>query len=276
MSKLSGEDIIYHYIQKYLPEKDEILANKLIENMLSDLSIWIPIEVYEKIPIILPYVVRDSNCRKIVGGVEAWGSANENGFFRDDNSLIKGIIRSFQINSNKIREYNNKKIKIAFTASHIWRIINNNENATGNYKYNSFIPNLVWLPKQVAKLTDREGSYAQKFLQHLSIQIYKDVKMPYEIKELWNSLPYPDEFKNHKVELGNLNFFKIDNKWTEHRISGLKSEIQKILSLGDRYNQSLGKIKSRRYLPTLTEIPLKDRNKLKEWLQTYRNILENN
>ena len=48
---------------------------------------------------------------------------------------------------------------------------------------NSFVPNLVWLPVQISKLTDREGSYAQRFLQAISCQIYKNISLPKELTE---------------------------------------------------------------------------------------------
>ena len=48
----------------------------------------------------------------------------------------------------------------------------------------SFVPNLVWLPTQVAKLTDREGSFAQAYLQALSSKIYNRLQVPHQFSSL--------------------------------------------------------------------------------------------
>jgi hypothetical protein len=40
----------------------------------------------------------------------------------------------------------------------------------------SFLPNLVWLPSQLAKLSDREGSFVQT-LAAVSRRIYRGVKL---------------------------------------------------------------------------------------------------
>jgi hypothetical protein len=40
-----------------------------------------------------------------------------------------------------------------FVASHVWRKLVNGSSAPQHALTNSFIPNLVWLPTQVAKLS---------------------------------------------------------------------------------------------------------------------------
>ena len=38
----------------------------------------------------------------------------------------------------------------------------------------SFVPNLVWLPSEVAKLTDRQDSFVQRYVQAISTRLYRD------------------------------------------------------------------------------------------------------
>lgn len=45
------------------------------------------------------------------------------------------------------------RIGNGFVASHVWRKLTNNGSASQHPLTYSFIPNLVWLPTQVAKLT---------------------------------------------------------------------------------------------------------------------------
>jgi hypothetical protein len=75
-------------------QEDTQFSKELIEHLLVDLSIWIPRNFYTKLPVILPYVVRDNSCRiKTSSGHDEWGSANSRGYLRDDNTLLKGIVR---------------------------------------------------------------------------------------------------------------------------------------------------------------------------------------
>lgn len=276
MSKINGDNIIYHYIQKHLLNEPD-LAAVLIEKLVFNLSIWLPSILYEKLPIILPFVVRDPTCRKrSKDQEEEWGSANELGFFRDDNSLIKGIPRNFQIQSGKIKQYRNKKLGTGFTSCHIWRVIDFNGSemiSNRHHMFNSFIPNIVWLPRQIAKLTDRDGSIAQKMLQAISYKYYRDVTMPEEIKSLWKYMPCPREYRKMEISIDEMNFFNITDEWIKKRKTQLKKEIDKISTIREQYLPSMGKVKCRRYLPTLSTIPIGNRRYLINHLKNYEEIL---
>jgi hypothetical protein len=116
---VDGQNILYHYIQS-LTREDSQFSEELIKHLLIDLSIWIPSNFYTKLPVILPYVVRDNSCRiKTSSSHDEWGSANSKGFLRDDNSLLKGIVRSFPIRSSNIPVYDGKRLGTGFVASHI-------------------------------------------------------------------------------------------------------------------------------------------------------------
>ena len=276
MNTINGDNVLYHYIQKHLLNEPD-LAAALIEKLIFNLSIWLPSTLYEELPIILPFVVRDPTCRKRnKDQEEEWGSANELGFFRDDNSLIKGIPRSFQIQSGKIKQYKNKKLGTGFTSCHIWRVIDFNGSeiiSNRHHSFNSFIPNIVWLPRQIAKLTDHDGSIAQKVLQATSYKYYRDVTMPEEIKSLWKYLPYPREYRKLETSIDEMNFFKIREEWIKRRKTQLKKEINKILSIGEHYDPSMGKVKCRRYLQTLSTIPIENRRYLINHLKNYKEML---
>ena len=241
--------------------------------MLIDLSIWLPQDFYKTIPIILPYVIRDSSCRKNTNNRnEEWGSANSYGFLRDDNSLIKGIVNSFIINSPNIKEYNKAKKGNGFVASHVWREINVEDRtilASTYHRTNSFVPNIVWLPKQISKLTDREGSYAQQVLQTLSHKIYSMIKTDEGIDDIWNILPNPDLPLTFDTE--SLNYFNVHEIWLEKRKKGLLNEIETIKSvLGTGKVEKGLKVKSSRYLPTLADTDPAKNKELIEWLDYYK------
>jgi hypothetical protein len=60
----------------------------------------------------------------------------------------------------------------SFVASHVWRELVPSGQASRERATYSFVPNLVWLPAQVSKLSDREGSFVQTYLQALSWKIW--------------------------------------------------------------------------------------------------------
>jgi len=275
--KIDGDNILYHYFKKNLFSKKNSFSRQLLEKLLLDLSIWLPQKFYQNLPIILPYVVRDPSCRKRkTNEKEEWGSANNEGFLRDDNSLIKGIVNSFRIKSPKIDSYSDLKKGRGFVASHIWRIVKiNNEEIISNrhHLFNSFVPNIVWLPRQIAKLTDREGSDAQRMLQAISYAIYSDIPMPETVMKLWEFLPFPEEYTKLDVQSKDLNFFQVEDRWLNQRIKGLRSEIERILSIEETYDPKIKKVKCSRYIPSLSKIPIEDRQVLNEWLLQYRDIL---
>jgi hypothetical protein len=275
--KVDGQNVLYHYIQKNIMIKDDKFSKDLLKCLLVDLSIWIPTNFYRRLPIILPYVVRDNSCRiKQQNGEDEWGAANSDGFLRDDNTLLKGIVRSFAIRSKKIAVYKGKSLGTGFVASHIWGKITINSNniiSSRHHMLNSFVPNLVWLPVQISKLSDREGSYAQKILQALSYAIYKEINIPNDISRIWGSIPYPKDFEGFDVDLTKINYFVAPDSWLRKRVSGLIAEIDNIVSIDKIDNITRSKVKSRRYLPSLKQIPIERRKEMNEWLLRYQRWL---
>ena len=155
--KVNGENILYHYIQKNILYTKDItpFQKQLIEHLIIDLSIWVPFSVYEKMPLLLPFVVRDLSSRKKnkLTGSDEWGTSDEFGYLRDDNSLIKNIFGSCPIHSKHINEYDGSFLGNGFVASHIWREVKGSEKLASTIpQTNFFVPNLVWLPKQISKM----------------------------------------------------------------------------------------------------------------------------
>ena len=139
--------------------------------------------------------------------------------------------------------------------------------------FNSFVPNIVWLPRQIAKLTDREGSDAQRMLQAISYTIYSNIPMPETVLKLWEYLPFPQEYNELDIQLKDLNFFQVEDRWLNQRIKGLKSEIERILSIEETYDPKIKKIKCGRYVPSLVKIPKENRKPMYEWLSYYNELI---
>ena len=117
--KNSGDDILYHFFQKQLMANNPDFAKSFIMQAINALGIWIHPDFYQKIPVILPFAVRDPSCRKNkMTGQDEWASPNSRGLLRDDNSLVKGIIKSMPVISNG-NLYKDITLGNGFVASHI-------------------------------------------------------------------------------------------------------------------------------------------------------------
>src|SRR5271157_4789118 len=93
---IDGDDALYHYFKEAIAAKEP--DTELVKKLILNLSIWLPVELYQRLPILRPFIVRDPTCRKSVNKkAEEWGSCDKNGYFRDDNSLVKAIPRTFRV-----------------------------------------------------------------------------------------------------------------------------------------------------------------------------------
>jgi hypothetical protein len=96
---------------------------------------------------------------------------------------------------------------------------------------NTFVPNLVWLPSQIAKLSDIEGGIVQQTLQAVSRRVYGDLHVDSHLKPIvakaWSMLPQSAVAVD--VELSRLNWFVATDRFLATRKARLSSVIH------DRY-----------------------------------------
>jgi hypothetical protein len=224
---IDGENILYHYLQKDLFESDIWLFQMLCARLVVGLGIWLHPDIYQRMPTLLPFAVRDPSCRKRKeGDVEAWGAPSEHGYLRDDNTLVKAIPKSMVVSSSSQPLYDGKRVGNGFVAAHVWRQTKGSEIgallASRDPWTNSFVPNLVWLPSDVAKLSDREGTFTQLYLQALSAKIYHNLEVYTEMRpfvdKIWNMLEVPTGIpKQGLPELEELSFFRANDAFIRTR-----------------------------------------------------------
>jgi hypothetical protein len=206
-----GDDLLYRFLNQMLSEDDEHLR-AVPRLMIQAMAIWFPLEVYRQLPVLLPWVVRDPSCRgrRREGIADQWASPDTGGFLRDDNSLVKSLPRSLLINSpGRERGLRGARMGTEFVAAHIWRVVGSAVLASRHPMLNTFVPNLVWLPAQVAKLSDREGGPVQRALQSMAWSLYRDAPVEVHLRdvveEAWRLLPSPAVI--HPVNVNDLNLF---------------------------------------------------------------------
>lgn len=273
---IDGENIVYHILQKQIIQANDAdnpptEVKYMIEQLLLWGGVWFSPSAYKQIPVLRPHVVRDASCRNSDPSKDAWGEANNHGFLRDDNSCIKNIPYSLKIES-AFKSMKGKKLGKGFVASHVWMSMQNRLGHACEWeRANSFIPNLVWLPSQLSKLTDRDGSYAQKFIQHISGLLYRSIPLAEKmLSDIWNELPDPGLTPISNINLNDINYFEYDAVWINRGRTKLNNELQLIIDILNGNSPKGTRVTTSKYLPTLAKVSktmsASDRGYLKKWI----------
>lgn len=272
---LNGNHVLYHYLQKDLLRNDIWLFQMLTARLVASLGIWMHPDLYAHYPLLRPFAVRDPEARgnRKRGIADQWGSPDANGLFRDDNSLIKGMPYSLTIRARKNPQYNGRRVRKGFVASHVWRELPDDQLASRHRLTYSFVPNLVWLPAEVSKLTDREGSFAQSYLQALAIRIYRDIPVPSALSgvvgEAWEMLPDPPAIPQEGLPAPEeLAFFIPSERFYRRNLGDLRQIIDALSSIQEG-EWSGRRVISSRYGEGLPSIGSRSLRKLSADLSSY-------
>jgi len=265
---IHGDDLLYRFFNKVLPLEPE-LFERIPRLLLISMSVWFPKSVYQEMPVLLPWVVRDPTCRgkRSKGRViepDQWGAPNSVGLLRDDTSLVKGLPRSLVITSSTYSFVNGKNLGSEFVASHIWRENKSGVLASRLPELNTFVPNLVWLPSQVAKLSDREDGVFQGALKELSWSIYRDVPLGPRSRSIaeksWDLLPSPRTVKT--LIDSEINWFVSTSRFLKTRKSKLSSVIAALDQISTGQSSPLS-LQPSRYRDGLPRVNAAERMKLR-------------
>ncbi len=159
-----------------------------------------------------------------------------------------------------------------FVAAHVWRTVHGTDTLASRIPtLNSFVPNLVWLPGQIAKLTDREGGVVQQTLQALAWVVYRDAPVSPHLKELvegcWAQLPQSPR-RIEPVDSGNLNWFVSSPQFFQVRERRLAAVIDALVRVRDGLPLQ-EKVVTTRYTEGLPGVSAEAVEALLETLATY-------
>jgi hypothetical protein len=254
---IDTRNLLYHFLQHDLSKDDVWLFQALVARLVIRLGIWLPTDAYACAPVLVPYARRDPGCRGDArrGIPDRWGAPDDEGYFRDDNSLVKGLPRSMAVSST-LSGYSGRRLGAGFVACHIWRELADGSLASRNPLTYSFVANIIWLPAQVAALTDREGSFAQQYLQAVAHRLFRHVAaVPGHkelIDEIWALLPIPDGIPDAALpEPSQLNHFVASPPFFKRRLETMRS-----VAAAMRAGSAQSKVVSRRFtegIPTVAE-----------------------
>jgi hypothetical protein len=261
VTELDGNRVLYRYLQRELLEADVWLFQMLTARLIVGLGVWFHPDIYARFPIMRRYAVRDPDSRgsQSRGIPDQWGSPNRAGLLRDDNSLIKRLPGSLKVAAPRNRHYNGAKMGKGFVASHVWRTLHASDALASRHPLTySFVPNLVWLPSEVSKLTDREGAFVQQFVQALSLKIYRDVSVHREmepiVSEAWALLPEPVAIPAEGLpSMDEMSFFLPKSRFFERRRADLMLVLSALRAVASG-GEPEGKVVATRYGDGLREV----------------------
>ena len=275
---VDGSNVLYHYLQKSLQDEDVWLFQMLVAKLITNLGVWFPLSAYAVLPISLPYVVRDATCRGGAGIADQWSSPDERGYVRDDNSLVKNLVKAWPVRSEHFSEYDRRRLGNGFVAAHAWRDTIDGGSAARCSSANSFWPNLLWLPSNVAKLTDRPGSFAQTYVQAISQKLYRNVEVHEKLKPFvdrcWALLPEVPEFPEQGIPSArDLNFFEVPTAFFTKRLEAIRTAAQGLRCV-EEGRPIEGKVLHTRYTKGLPQVAPSAAKKLRLHLDEYSNAVE--
>lgn len=220
-----------HRLRALLDAHSETWGATMVEALVSALSIWLPVDCFRRLPVLLPHVLRDNGCRKEwcgaghmkgsrgVGLRDLWSTPSPEGYVRDDNSLVKNLVNKAVAVSSRMDTLDGQKLVDDFVACHIDPMA-----AATDPWLNSFVPNLVWLPKPLDVFSDRNGQPVQAMLRRRSEMIYGISSTglgynPWDVAKQGVSIEPHDAF----------NLFLIPSAWLQRRMSKIRC-ISRILA----------------------------------------------
>jgi hypothetical protein len=191
---------IYQYLTAGLDPRSDLGSDPsgdiaaLTATLILRLGVWWSRGAYGRLPVMVPWCVRDRKCR-YDQGPESWGAPNADGYLRDDNSIIKKLPLPIAVTGPPGHPYAGRRPWRGFTACHIWRDLPDGSLAGANPWLYSFMPNLIWLPSWLAPLTDRQDSPVQRMLQRVSCQRFLEAPVAPALRGVagyaWGLLPSP-------------------------------------------------------------------------------------
>jgi hypothetical protein len=267
-----GDDLLYRFflnLSEVEPDRFTAIAQSFVESM----GIWLPVELYQQSPVLRPWVVRDpdSHGNNSKGITYRWGEPNEHGYLQDDNTQIKDLLKAKYVRGPRGSHLDGKRIATEFVASHIWRKTSEGP-ANQVPLLNSFVPNLVWLPSQISKLSDKDGGIVQLTLQMMAGKIYRDVEVESHlqpvVEEAWSKLQSPPLELPSAFDVNRLNWFALTDQFLANRRDGpaIVVDVLKRIAVDSELGE---KLRPKRYREGLKAVTLAERQRLLAFLSRF-------
>jgi len=172
-------DVVFtKYLKSNFDKALKSLKDDDIANLILKFGIWMSTDSYKNAPWIARYALRTVRPRidnRFPGEKrDLWGTPSMEGYFTDDNSLIKSCYKNMRV-IGKHNPYGESIITSGLVCCHVW------PGTTKDPQLFSFIPNLIWVPKSLSRYTDVLGNKPihkiHYILQNCSISRFKSVSV---------------------------------------------------------------------------------------------------
>lgn len=203
-------------------------------------GVWMPVETYRAWPVVLPWIVRDNSVAPSKNKAAKTGkpliktASPTTGLMRSDNSPVGGLKNDLPVRwAGGLGEtFKSKPIKVGaheWMQSHCWSFLSGTSQSAATHPLtNSFVPNLVWLPDALGRLTDDERLVFADELRSIAWARYRHVEVDpalYEVvEEAWSLLEPPSSLEVGRDELTRVNEFVVPAKF-------YTSKIKKVLDI---------------------------------------------
>jgi len=267
-----GDNLLYRLLSDLIKQGGSN-SQWLVEHIVADCSVWWDPKVYADCPVLIPWSVRDPKCRgnKSKGLPDEWGSPNAAGYFRDDNSLVKGLVKALSVRGPANGYMTGRRLGMGWVAAHIWRDNSGDVLASRDPRLYTFTPNLVWLPRQIAKLSDVEDGPVQAALKSISRALYKPTQLvgaKHSIAErAWGYLT-DEKQPNNAIDFERLSFFDDTEKTIAMRHKRTNEVVDALTSL-ETGGELTKKVVSGRYTTGLPSVSAKARTALRWELEQH-------
>lgn len=253
----------------------EPVDDELACEIVAQVGIWISPRLFQRLPILLPHVVRDATARgRSSPDGEQWASPNASGYLRDDNSLVKEAVKSLRIEA-PTSSYDGMCIGQGWVAAHVWQFTADGTRATLDATTNSFVPNVVWLPRALARLSDVQGSRFQAQLIWIARHLYGDVRFCPRLARIvdatWAKLPVPQATEPRT--LGRLNLFELNDGWVQRRTLAIEQVRSALRRIGRPDDPAL-RLRPSRYRAGLRACDRTMTAPMLRWIEDYLGALE--
>ncbi len=195
----------------------------LARQLLLRAGVWLPVELYQAWPVLLPWVVRDNSLKKGSSASKQGGELNTacptTGLRRSDNSPVGTIKNGLSVHwaGGLETTFGTKGLKGGkheWMQSHCWSGLAATGHSTATDPLtNSFVPNLVWLPHALGRMTDDEELVFAEELRAIAWARYRYIPVAPAfqalVNEAWSRLEPPGSEALQRHDLDRVNEFAL-------------------------------------------------------------------
>lgn len=248
-------------------------------------GVWMPVETYRVWPVLLPWVVRDNSAAPSKKSAAKTGkpliktASPVTGMLRSDNSPVGTLKNGLPVSwaGGLDGTFKSKALKSGaheWMQSHCWSFLSGTGQSTATHPLtNSFVPNLVWLPHAMGRLTDDERLVFADELRAIAWARYRhidvDPLLRDVVEEAWSLLDRPITADVERGELTRANEFVVPAKFYLPKVEKVRAISAYLEQLKDGQDASAVNLAPAVYKESLASVDVEARSHLERRLQPF-------